>query len=273
MAEMSRENARKIEFYGSTLEECVNVLLEFQNREESVYVNFNGHQLYSCDVTMDSAYLEVLGQTKAEFDKDQEERYERTARKKAEAKAKIPVWIKKGEAFIYPERMEEWAECVEVRARDSYHGMYLDSALELMEKLESGASMEEVKEIFDGQEYSRAPAGIVRNMIFYFAKRGPEFYESTAWRELSDEDKKAIEDKKKENAELDKLHKDDFTKQVSAERRTEEQEITNLSAEKERLTSEISDIEQQLAALRVKEAELKKALSEKQSQRNGLEEK
>ena len=43
-------------FYGSTLEECVNALLKFQNRGESVVANFNGHQLYSCDVTMDSAY-------------------------------------------------------------------------------------------------------------------------------------------------------------------------------------------------------------------------
>lgn len=277
MAEMSRDNARKIEFYGSTLEECVNALLKFQNRGESVVVDFNGHQLYSCDITMDSAYLEVCGKTKAEFDRAQEEwrkEYEeRTAREEAEAKAKIPAWIKKGEAFIYPERMEKWAECVEARAGDLYHGMDLDSALELMEKLESGASMEEVKEIFDGQGHSGASAGMVRSMMFHFAKRGPEFYESTAWRELSDEDKKAIADKKKENAELDELHKDDSTKEVSAERRTEEQEITNSSAEKEQLTSEISDIEQQLAVLRAKEAELKKALGEKQSQLNGLEEK
>lgn len=28
MAEMSRENARKIDFYGFTLEECVNALLK-----------------------------------------------------------------------------------------------------------------------------------------------------------------------------------------------------------------------------------------------------
>lgn len=263
--------------YGNTLESAVKTLEDYKSRGESVVIDFNGHKLYSCDITMDGAYQEVLGQTKAEFDKAQEEwrkEYEeRTAREEAEAKAKIPAWIKKGEAFIYPERMEKWAECVEARAGDLYHGMDLDSALELMEKLESGASMEEVKEIFDGQGHSGASAGMVRSMMFHFAKRGPEFYESTAWRELSDEDKKAIADKKKENAELDELHKDDSTKEVSAERRTEEQEITNSSAEKEQLTSEISDIEQQLAVLRAKEAELKKALGEKQSQLNGLEEK
>ena len=39
------------------------------------------------------------------------------------------------------------------------------------------------------------------------------------------------------------------------------------------ITSEISDIEQQLAALKAKEEELKKTLVEKQSRLNGLEEK
>ena len=263
--------------YGNTIESAVKTLQEYKERGESVFIEFNGHKLYSCDVTMDSAYQEITGKTKAEFDKAQEEwrkEYEeREAREEAEAKAKIPAWIERGSAYIYPERAEEWKKCVEARAGDLYHGMDLDSALELMEKLESGASMEEVKEIFDEQGHSGASAGMVRSMLFHFAKRGPEFYESTAWGELSDEDKKAIADKKRENAELDELHRDDSTKEVSAERRTEEQEITDSSTEKEQLTAEISDIEQQLQALKVKEAELKKALGDKQSQLNGLEEK
>ena len=263
--------------YGNTIESAVKTLQEYKERGESVFIEFNGHKLYSCDVTMDSAYQEITGKTKAEFDKAQEEwrkEYEeREAREEAEAKAKIPAWVEKGSAYIYPERMEKWAQCVEARAGDLYHGMDLDSALELMEKLESGASMEEVKEIFDEQGHSGASAGMVRSMLFHFAKRGPEFYESTAWGELSDEDKKAIADKKKENAELDELHRDDSTKEVSAERRTEEQEITDSSTEKEQLTAEISDIERQLQALKAKEAELEKALGDKQSQLNGLEEK
>lgn len=277
MSEMTRENARKIDFYGSTLEECVNSLLKFQQRGESVVVDFNGHQLYSCDVTMDSAYTEITGQTKAEFDKAREEwrkeYQERKARKEAEAKAKIPAWIEKGEAFIYPERMEKWKECVEARAGDLYHGMDLDLALALMEKLESGATMEEVKEMFDEQGHSVASAEMVRSILFHFAKRGPEFYESTAWGELSEEDKKLIEDKKRENAELDELHKTDSTKEVPAERRAEEKGIVDSSSEKAQLTSEIGDIEQQLEELRAKEVELKKALEEKQSKLNGLEEK
>lgn len=278
MVEMSKDNARKIEFWGNTLEECVNELLKFKNRGESVFVDFNGHQLYSCDVTMDSAYLEVCGKTKAEFDKAQKKWVENYTREKEEAKAKaeakIPEWIKKGEGFIYPERTEEWKECVESRASSLYyHGMDLDDAIEIMEKLESGATLDEAKELLDSQDHSNMSYGIVRSIIFLFAKQGPEFWEHTAYGEISQENRKAIADKKKENAELEELHKDDSTKEVSEERKTEEQGITNSFAEKEQLISEISDIEQQLAALRAKEAQLNKALGEKQSQLNGLEKK
>lgn len=277
MAEMSRDNARKTEFYGGTLEECVNALLKFQNRGESIVIDFKGHQLYSCDVTMDSAYLEVCGKTKAEYDKEREklrkEYLEERTREEAEVKAKIPAWIKKGEAFIYPERAEEWKKCVEIRASDLYHGMDLDAAIEIMEKLESGATLDEAKELLDSQYYSGSLYGIVTSIIFSFSKQGPEFWEHIAHGKLSPEIKMAIANKKKENAELAELHKHDSTKEVSAERRREEQEITDSSTEKEQLTSEISDIEQQLQALRAKEAELKKALGEKQSQLNGLEEK
>ena len=267
--------------YGNTIEAVVKELEEYRARGESVVIDFNGHKLYSCNVTMDSAYTEITGQTKAEFDKAQEEgrkeyeerRAREKAEEKAEAQAKIPAWIEKGKAYIYPERMEEWKECVEARAGDLYHGIDIDSALALMEKLESGASMEEVKEMFEEQNHSGAGEGMVRRLMFHFAKRGPEFYESTAWRELSEEDKKVIEDKKRENAELEELHKTDSTKEVPAERRAEEKGIVESSSEKAQLTSEIGDIEQQLEELRAKEAELKKALEEKQSKLNGLEEK
>lgn len=263
MEKMSRKNARKIEFYGTTLDECVNALLEFKSRGESVFVDFNGHQLYSCDVTMDSAYLEVCGRTKAEVDKTRKERGENYTKKQEEAKAKIPDWIERGSTYIYPEKMEKWAQCVEARAGDIFSGEDLDSALELMEKLESGASMEEVKEIFEEQRRAGRPVDRVRDILLDFAKRGPEFYESTASEELLDEEKKVIADKKEENTD----------KEVQAERKTEEQEITDLLAKKEQLTVEISNIEQQLQDLKAKVEELKNDLGDKQSQLNGLEEK
>lgn len=236
MAEMSKENARKIEFYGSTLYECVNALLKFQSRGESVFVDFNGHQLYSCDVTMDSAYLEVCGQTKADFDRAQEE-WRKNYRKeqeeaKAKAEAKIPDWIKRGEGFIYPERAEDWKKCVEARASDLYHGMDLDAAIEIMEKLESGATLDEAKELLDSQDHSGASYGMVRNIIFSFSKQGPEFWEHTAYGEISPENKMVIADKKKENAELEALH--------TPKEPTEEKEASDPYSELKASASEVN---------------------------------
>ena len=69
--------ARKIEFApSSTIESAVYELLAAKARGEQVYGDFNGHKLYSDTVTMDSAYTEIMGCTKAEFDKRQAERRE-----------------------------------------------------------------------------------------------------------------------------------------------------------------------------------------------------
>ena len=74
MQEMSRDNAKKIELYFSKLDECVNALLKLKKQGKSVYTEFKGHKLYSCDVTMDSAYQEVTGyKSKAECDKAKKE--------------------------------------------------------------------------------------------------------------------------------------------------------------------------------------------------------
>lgn len=53
---------------GIGLEAAVNQLLRFKEDGLKVSGTFNGVILYSDTVTMDSAYLKVVGMTKAEFD-------------------------------------------------------------------------------------------------------------------------------------------------------------------------------------------------------------
>lgn len=61
---------RKIELLpNDNIESAVYTLLAAKAREESVYCEFQGHILHSNNTSMDSAYLEVLGCTKAEFEK------------------------------------------------------------------------------------------------------------------------------------------------------------------------------------------------------------
>ena len=54
---------------GDNLESAVYTLLAEKARGKHVYCIFNGHTLHSDTVTMDSAYIELFGCTKEEFDK------------------------------------------------------------------------------------------------------------------------------------------------------------------------------------------------------------
>lgn len=69
-----------------TLESAVYTLLAAKARGQHVWCYFNGHKLYSDKVTMDSAYLEVTGRTKKEFDQQLLERREQFKKSMQEAK-------------------------------------------------------------------------------------------------------------------------------------------------------------------------------------------
>ena len=191
---------------GSNLESVVYTLLAAKERGESVYCFFNNHRLDSDTVSMDSAYMTVMGVTKAEYDVEMQKILREKELEKQNAKANIPNWIEEGKKIIYPERYEEWEECVGIRASDIYHGRELDNALEIMMALEEDASMEEVKEIFDKQNHSGASAGIVRSIVFSFSNKGPEFWEATNYGEISKENKQILEAKKLENIVLAQIN-------------------------------------------------------------------
>lgn len=195
---------------GSTLESVVYTLLAAKSRGEHVYCIFNGHKLHSDSVSMDSAYMEVCGYTKEEHDQkmhDWQENYKRQEKiEKQKAKENIPNWIEKGKLLIFPERYEEWEKCVQIRANDLYHGLELDSALEIMQALEDGASMQEASKILYNQGHSGMSAELVRNLLFSFSSKGPEFWEATAYGEISPKNKKLLEEKKQENIQLAKIN-------------------------------------------------------------------
>ncbi|GGP16259.1 hypothetical protein [Oceanobacillus neutriphilus] len=58
----------KVDFTpGDTIESAVNQLLEHKDKGELAYGVFNGVRLHSDTVTMDEAYKEITGMTKADF--------------------------------------------------------------------------------------------------------------------------------------------------------------------------------------------------------------
>lgn len=65
---MVDKHYEKIDFpLGGSIEQAVNELLNYKKKEKLVYGKFNGVTLYSDTVTMDSAYREITGKSKAEF--------------------------------------------------------------------------------------------------------------------------------------------------------------------------------------------------------------
>lgn len=80
---------KKIELLANdTIESAVYTLMAARARGESAYCEFNGHELHSDDVTMDSAYLSIMGCTKEESDRRWREYREEQAKKEQERKVR-----------------------------------------------------------------------------------------------------------------------------------------------------------------------------------------
>lgn len=165
--------------YGWSIEEAVEDLLKRKDNGELVCADFNGHTLCSDTVTLDNAYLEVVGKTKEQFDKDRKEWRERLDREKEEHEARIPKlteeYITKGHEILDEQYWTSWDECVPIRLRDLYRGMELKACLDIVEPLNNGCSLEEAKEIIDSQNHSDLSFGLVRTMVRAFCDRGEEF--------------------------------------------------------------------------------------------------
>ncbi len=101
----TRENARFEKKYLGTIDDAVKYLIDCRNRGKSVYIDFNGTELYSCDVTLDSAYHQIVGMSKEE---DEQSRREFKAAKTEEEKDEvIKKWYAIRERNLNPEGSEE----------------------------------------------------------------------------------------------------------------------------------------------------------------------
>lgn len=171
---------KEIKLYaGCSIKIAVAKLLEYRERGELACCNFNEHMLYSDTVTVDGAYLEIVGMTKKEFDKEQERQREEDRKREEAHKAKIPEltkeWIEKGHEILDEKYWDYWDECVPIRLSDLYHGMELKCCLDIIEPLNNGCSLEEAKEIIESQGHSGMSFGLVRVMVREFCDRGGEF--------------------------------------------------------------------------------------------------
>ena len=167
---------REIKFSLGTLESAVK---ELKCHSNLVYGIFNEQKLYSDIDDMDSAYKKVTGKTKAEFDEAAKQRQEEREIREKEHEESIPrltkEWIEKGNAILDEKHHETWSECVPIRLGDLYKGMELGNCLEIVDQLNKGADLNEVKPLIENQGYSGMSFGLVCSMVKEFSDRGGEF--------------------------------------------------------------------------------------------------
>ena len=176
------KNYRKIEFeLGSNIEDAVNKLSYYGRRNVLVCGDFNGHTLYSDTVTLDGAYKEIIGKSKAEFDKSQQEWKENYEREEREYKERIPSltkeWMQKGRETLAEDKWEYWDKIVPIRLNDLYHGMELRCCLDIVEILNNSGTLDEAKNKIESQDHSGMSYGLVCSMVREFCNRGNEFVE------------------------------------------------------------------------------------------------
>ncbi len=170
---------KEIEFYFGDIEKAIEELKKYNEQGKKVFITFNGEKLYSDIDDVDSAYKKITGKTKAEFDeaeKIRHEEYEEQQRKHKEAIPELTKeWIEKGNTILDEKYRELWAKCVPIRLGDLYRGMELGNCLEIVEQLNNGKNVEEVKPLIENQGHSGMSFGLVCSMIKSFCDRGEEF--------------------------------------------------------------------------------------------------
>lgn len=172
------------------------------------YDGVNGKCLLNPTMSIDEVYQEVLGCSKEEYAKKALE-FNRSAeeekrRQEAEAEKKIPEWIERGKALVYPEKFENWTAMVEARAKGIFYGEDVEDALVVMEQLEAGVPVEEIKMSAGGKTYIGSTFGSANAIIFAFSKRGPEFI-TKMLDNLSSGEVMKITDMKRQNSRLAEL--------------------------------------------------------------------
>lgn len=177
--DQKKNEYKKVYCLGNDIDSVVKSLLAARDKGELISTDFNGHMLYSDTVTLDGAYLEITGKTKAEFDKAQQEWREEYERKEQEHKAKIPdlteEWKQKGREILAEAYWELWDKCVPIRLGDLYHGMELGCCLNIVKILNGGGTLEEAKKEIEKQGHSGVSWGLVCSMVKAFCDRGQEF--------------------------------------------------------------------------------------------------
>lgn len=171
----------EIDFYpGCNIDDAMQLLTAARESGEDAYGEFNTHILTS-DMTIDEAYLLILGKTKEEYAAEQQAWLEEYRREKEEYEAKIPELIEKwkaeGRKILAEDKIELWDEIVPIRLNDLYRGLDLEASLELISLLNQGEDLDVVDHALEAQDHSGCSYSLVCSTVSELANRGKEFYD------------------------------------------------------------------------------------------------
>ena len=178
------EKFEEIETYaGESIDTAVEKLLEAKKEGKHAYCKFNDVILDSDTVTLDSAYIEIVGCTKKEHEerirKGAEEARKRRFLEEKEAVERIPDKIKRGKRLVYPFRYSDWASIVAADATGMYTGLITEDSLTIMEAIEEEMPVKELVKMFENQAHSGWSASLTRSIVMKFSKNGYPFYKAT----------------------------------------------------------------------------------------------
>ena len=77
-------------------------------------------------------------------------------------------YIDKGQALIPEDKMEEWQEYVNTSVRSMYEGADIEASLTLLQALEDGVALNDIRQMFNDQGHSGHSASIVATVIEQF---------------------------------------------------------------------------------------------------------
>ena len=185
--EIIKHNNKEYSYYNigwATVEEAVIELIKETIRKKQLfYTQFNKTMIYSDEISLDSAYKEIVGKSYNEFQTARKQEYEKILRQNAEYEQKIPEltksYIEKGHQIITPSYWTKYDEIVDASLHGMYKGFDLDCALELIQMLNNKNEISEVIKKMKLQGHSGWSIGVVRMMVKDLCDRGIIFFEAT----------------------------------------------------------------------------------------------
>lgn len=175
-------NAKRIEvkFWGETIKGAWDKLQEVATTKNAeAYGSFNT-KIITSNMSLDEVYIEVIGKTKKEYDKEQQKYANKLKKEEVEHKNNTPKlvieWIEKAKGVVRDDKIGFWSEIVPIRLGDLYRGMELDCTIKLVKMLDiDNCTLDEAKTEFDNQNHSGMSAGLMFSMMREFCVRGEDF--------------------------------------------------------------------------------------------------